>query len=323
MTARTILYLSRADIEALDIAPLALVAAVEQQFRALHGARAQSPPKVTLLPGEGRLHQAAIAASAEPAYFSVKSVGLSPANHARGLPHIGALLTLHDALSGMPVAVMDATWLTGMRTAAMSAAAARRLARADSSTIGFVACGVQARAHLAVFRTLFPLARVVAYARRHDSAAEFVRDAAAQGLAATVAAAPEDAVRALDMVVTSVPDNTGQRPALDPDLLAPGGFAALVDGGRSWIADRLARFDVLATDDRAQSEILGRSGRLPVTGPFAADLGELVSGTRPGRTTPGQRTAFLFPGTALGDLAAAVLIFERAQALGRGTALPA
>lgn len=321
-TSPSIVYLCRADVEALRIGPIELVDAVEAMFRAKAEGRAESSHKTSLYPGGGRLHQTMLAVAKDPPYFAIKCVGLSPDNHARGLPHIGALVVLHDGDSGMPVAVMDATWLTAMRTAAMSGAAARRLARKDSRLIGFVACGAQAYSHFEVLRALFPVDRIVAYGRRRETAEALAVTARAAGLTASVAMRPEEAVRDMDMVVTSVPAAPDQRPELDPAWLKPGSFVAMTDLGRSWVKEGLGAIDLYATDDQSQSAQLAKAGKLAWPGPFAADLSELASGTKPGRADDRQRTAFLFPGFALGDLAAASLIYRRARATGRGTVLP-
>lgn len=322
MQAPALLYLSRADVEALAIRPAELVDAVERVFRAKVEGRAQGTHKTTLYPGEGRLQQTMLATTEDPPFFAIKCVGLSPENHDKGLPHIGAVVVLHDGTTGMPVAVMDATWLTAMRTAAMSGAAARRLARADSASIGFVACGAQAESHLAIMAALFPLKRVVAYGRRRETAEALATKAKKLGLAAEAAERPEQAVREMDIVVTSVPAGPGQKADLDPAWLKPGAFAAMADLGRSWMKDGLGAIDLIATDDRGQSTQLGQAGKLAWPGPFPADLGELVTDHK-GRAAAAQRTAFLFPGFALGDLAAAMLIYDRARKSGRGVKLPA
>lgn len=322
MRAPDLLYLSRSDVEALAIRPVELVDAVERVFRAKVEGRAQGTHKTTLYPGEGRLQQTMLATTDDPPFFAIKCVGLSPGNHDKGLPHIGALVVLHDGTTGMPVSVMDATWMTAMRTAAMSGAAARRLARPDSASIGFIACGAQAESHLAIMAALFPLKRVVAYGRRRETAEALAALAKKMRLAAEAAEEPEQAARELDIVVTSVPAGPGQKAELDAAWLKPGSFVAMPDLGRSWIKEGLGALDLIATDDRGQSTLLGQAGKLAWPGPFAADLGELVTDHK-GRANAAQRTAFLFPGFALGDLAAAMLIYDRARKSGRGTKLPA
>ncbi len=322
VVGRSLLYLSRAAVEALAIAPVDLVDAVDALFAAKARGRAQSPPKLGIYPGGGKLFQTLVAASDEPRFAATKTVGLSPGNAALGLPAIGSLVTLLDGATGAPVAVMDGTWITGMRTAAMSGAAARRLARKDSRRIGFVACGVQAESHLAVFQALFPLMSVTAHSRRSETAEAFAAMCRQRGLQAVTAAAPRDAVRDQDIVITSVPEGVGELPALDAADVAPGAFVSMVDLGRSWLADSLGQLDLVATDDRVQCEYVRKSGRIRFAGPILADLGDLATGVHPGRTSDRQRIAFLFPGFALGDLAAAILVYERARAAGRGTVLP-
>jgi len=322
MLGRALLYLSRADVEALAIPPLELIDAVDTLFAAKAKGRAQSPPKLGIYKDGGKLFQTLVAASEDPSFAATKTVGLSPGNPALGLPAIGSLVTLLDGATGAPVAVMDGTWITAMRTAAMSAAAARRLARPDSSRIGFVACGAQALSHLILMQALFPLARVTAYSRRKETADAFAAEARARKLEAVVVDQARDAVIGQDVVVTSVPEGSGELSSLDAADVASGGFVTMVDLGRSWRPDSLDRFDLIATDDRVQCDYVRKSGRIAYAGPIAADLGDLATAAHPGRTADGQRIAFLFPGFALGDLAAAILVYQRARAAGRGTVLP-
>jgi alanine dehydrogenase len=218
---------------------------------------------------------------------------------------------------------MDGGWITGARTAAMSALAAVRLARPDAASIGFVGCGLQARTHLAALRSVLPkLAGVVAYSRTEASAARLAAEARASGLAAETTNLARAAVEGLDVVVSSVPDAAGFTPFLDPAWLAPGAFASAVDLGRSWHAGSIRSLDLVATDDHRQSEALGLAGKLAFAGPFDADLADFASGAKPGRTSAAERAMFLFAGDALADLAAAQLMYETARQRGLGVRLP-
>ncbi|HLI11520.1 MAG TPA: ornithine cyclodeaminase family protein [Alphaproteobacteria bacterium] len=318
-----LLYLSRGDIEALAIGPREVEAAVEDAFRAKAAGKASLVPKLALHPaGGGAFFHAMPGALQPPRLAGVKWVSVAPAAPGRALPSVLALVILNDLESGAPVAIMDGTWLTGLRTAAVSVVAARRLARAEARTIGFVGCGVQARTHLAALRAHFPVAEVVAYSRRSATAEAFAREAAAPGLAARVTDDPREAVAGLDIVVTSVPPTPGPLGVLDPDWLAPGAFAALVDLGRSWRAEGIARIDRLVTDDRPHYAAAAARTRLPYAGPFHAELGELVAGTASGRRSAQERAMFFSTGIALADIAVAALIAARARARGVGTALP-
>lgn len=316
-----LLYLSRADVLALEIDPEAVRVTLEALLARKAAGGVRNAPKLNVLPGDGRLFQAMIAVADDPPLAATKVVGLAPDNRARGLPHISALIVLTDAESGVPVALMDASWITAVRTAAMTAVAARRLARPDATRIGFVACGVQARSHLAALRALFPLREVRAYSRRPGTARSFAAEARALGLEAEAVDNPRDAIAGLDILITSVPAAPGLEPFLDPDWLAPGSFASLVDLGRSWRRpEALGRLDLRAVDDHEQTAEAG--GKLAYHGPFDADLTELAAGRKPGRSTPEERAMLIFQGLAAADLAVAALVYARARARGRGAVLP-
>ncbi|MBL8669550.1 MAG: ornithine cyclodeaminase family protein [Alphaproteobacteria bacterium] len=319
---REILYLSRADVAGLGIVPADEIAAIEQLMRAKAAGRTKGPPKLSIEMPDGRLFQTMIAHAEAPAYGAIKNVGLAPDNEARHLPHLHALILLQDHASGMPVAIMDGTWITETRTAAISALAAKHLARADASRIGFVACGAQARSHLDALRAVRPVTSLRAYSRRKATAEAFAAEARSQGLDSLAVERPEDAVRGCDIVVTTVPRSVGLKPFLDVGWVDDGSFVACVDLARAWDKAGLARFDKVATDDRDQAEIQAKAGKLAYPGPFHADLAELVTGTRPGRADARERIAFIFPGFALADLAVATLVYERAMAQRRGATLP-
>jgi len=305
--------LSRADVLALAIDPEAVRVALEAVLISKAAGGVRNAPKLNLLPGDGRLFQVMMSLADDPPFAAAKVVGLASGNDARGLPHVSALI---DAASGVPVALMDASWITAARTAAMTAVAARRLARIDAARIGFVACGVQARSHLMALCALFPLREVLAYGHRRASA-----EASALGLDAVAVDDPRDAVAGLDIVVTSVPAAPGSAPFLDPGWLAPGSFASLVDLGRSWLRpDAIGRMELRAVDDHAQTAEAG--GRLVYRGPFDADLTELASGHGPGRRASDERAVLVSQGLAAADLAVAALVYARARGRSLGLALP-
>ena len=121
-----------------------------------------------------------------PAYIpSLGSAGMKwvsgyPGNQKKGLPYTTGLLILNDPETGMPLAVMDATWITAMRTGAATGIAAKYLARKDSSSVGIVACGVQGRSDLEALCCLFDVQRVRAYDLHPEIAARFAKIMGAQ-----------------------------------------------------------------------------------------------------------------------------------------------
>src|SRR5579884_2128960 len=123
----TLLYLSRADVEAAGLGPAELIAAVEAAFAALAAGTARVGSKGRVQLGTGWFFQSLVGAHDESGLAATKWFGVSPDNPARGLPNVCAMITVNDRETGMPLAVMDGNWITGARTAAVSAAAAKRL----------------------------------------------------------------------------------------------------------------------------------------------------------------------------------------------------
>ncbi len=317
-----LLYLSSADIAALDIKPKAAREALAHAFCLHAEGRTHVQPKLTVSIGPGHFFQSLCAAMPDPPYATTKWVGVAAENRERGLPNVNGLIVVSDFTTGVPMAVMDGTSLTVLRTAAMSALAASHLARPDSSSIGFIGCGAQAYGHLANLRDVLPeLRKVVCNSRGRLSAEKLAAYARETGLEAEVADTPDE-VLACDVVVTTVPVQPGLEPFIDASLLRPGCFVAAVDLGRPWCGEMLRSLDILATDDHAQAADPSNQAKLRYPGPFDADLASLVVGTAPGRTDATQRAMFLFPGFALGDLAIAAEVIAEAGRTGRGLHLP-
>lgn len=318
-----LLYLSRESVEACRLGPAEIIAAVERAFGAQAEGAAKVGPKGRVTLRTGHFFQTMLGTIAQPAHAGMKWFGVVPENPSRGLPNVAGLILLSDIETAMPVAVLDATWITGARTAAMTAAAAKRLALPGATTAAFIGCGVQAHAHAEYLRHVLPGLKHAAVLGRgaatRDAFARYLRD---QGWQVRLVETPEDALADAEIVVSTVPEYAGWKPFLDPARLMPGGFAAAVDLGRSWLPSGYGEFDVFATDDAEQSRHLVADGRLKAPPDFAADLAALVTGAHPGRRSPQQRIAFVFAGHVLGDIAAASAVYQRALAAGLGTRLP-
>ncbi|MBL8701510.1 MAG: ornithine cyclodeaminase family protein [Alphaproteobacteria bacterium] len=322
MPEPSLLYLSEADVARVALPPDSAREAVAATFAAHHATRAGVKPKLSLEIAPGHSFQSMCAASAEAGVAINKWLGIAPLVAGSTGASIHAMVALNDYRSGRLLAVMDGNLLTAIRTAAMSALAARHLASPSPETIAFIGCGLQAHSHLAALHALYPgLRRVRAISRTPRSADALVSAAAARGLQAAASSDPAAVIAESDLVVTTVPMHAGFRPFLDPAWLRPGSFAAAVDVGRSWMAPGLAALDIRATDDRSQAGELAKALGLGDPAPFHADLAELASGAVRGRTDPRQRAMFVFRGFALGDLAVAARIYESARSAGIGTVL--
>jgi ornithine cyclodeaminase/alanine dehydrogenase-like protein (mu-crystallin family) len=318
------LYLSRRDVEATRLAPDVARAAVIEAFRALNERRAFGPPKQIIDIASGHSFQVLISAWREEEVAAAKWLGVAPVTAQSPFPGINAIIALNDFETGRLVAIMDGDTITGLRTAAMSAAAAQFLARADSATLGIVGCGLQARFHLPAMRAALPaLTRLTLFSRTRASALALAQTAEREGWQVGIADTPEALVRGSDVVVTTVPMATGFAPFLHPDWLRPGSFVSAVDIGRSWLPGSLRRLDLAVTDDHAQqAKNPPLSADLGPAGTFDADLGELAAGVKPGRTDDAQRAIFIFRGVGLADLAVAVRVHRAAAVAGIGVRLP-
>ena len=308
-------YLSRRDVERLAVSASEIADGLEALLVAERAGDAWEAPKASIAPGDGRLSLALLSAAREPSLSVLKTLGVSPGNAARGLAHIGGVIVVHDGESGMPVAILDAEHITAVRTAAISLVAARRLARADSRSIGFIGCGVQAASHLDALASELPIDRIVAFSRRRESAQALCVRAADTGIAGQVAEDTDDAIGGVDIVVSSIPDRPGFQPFLDADRLLPGAFAIGVDLGRSWTPATFTAFDRVAVDDLRRHAV----SPMVTTVPVDADLHSLIA--EPRRTHLTARMAFMFGGVGLGDLAAASICLQRARERGVGVML--
>jgi ornithine cyclodeaminase/alanine dehydrogenase len=318
-----LLYLSRADVEQVGLPMPAIIDALEAMFREKGEGGTEMPPK----PGIHTRPDAFLHAMA--AYLpgtnaaGIKWVGGYPENQARGLPYVSGLLILNDPETGMPLTVMDCTWITAKRTGAATAVAAKYLAREDSSSVGILACGVQGRSNLEALACAFELERVCAYDVRRDVAEVYAEEmASALDLQVEVVDTPRAAVDGLDLVVTSGPILMNPMPAIEAGWLAPGAFASAVDFDSYFQGAALVEADRLVTDDLDQMEHYRSIGYFQHTPPVHDELAEIVCGKKPGRAGDDERTIAINLGIALDDMATAPLVYQRALELGIGTRLP-
>jgi ornithine cyclodeaminase/alanine dehydrogenase-like protein (mu-crystallin family) len=324
MSDSHLLYLSRADVEAVGVTMAQVIDALEIAFREKGEDRVEMPPKPGIHPGgiDNFIH-------AMPAYIpalnsaGVKWVSGFPGNHKRGLPYISGLLILNDVETGFPLAVMDCTWITAMRTGAATAVAARYLARPESSVAGILGCGVQGRTNVEALNVLFPLEKVVAYDVDARAARCYAEEVSKHlGLEVVVADTPRAAVSGCDLVVTAGPILKVPHATIQAGWLEAGAFASLVDFDSYWHPAAMKEVDRFCTDDLAQLRYYESAGYFQDIPPVHADLGELVTGQKPGRETPGERTMTANLGLALDDMAVAPLLYEQAVEKGIGTRLP-
>ena len=308
-TAENIPYLSEETLAGLGITTGDVIESIEALIRGSARDTVWSAPKAVILPSDGRYMMAALAAMDNPSLLAVKTLVLNPRNADKGLPQINGLVTMLDSETGLPVAILDGNWITAVRTAGLSAVAAKYMANEGAAVCAFIGSGVQAQSHLRAFSDMFALRRVKVFGRGRANIDGLCRLADELGLSSEIYDSGKDAVEGADLVVTSVTYSAQLVPFLDANWLAPGCFAAITDLGAPWDKESFSAFDQIAIDDMAQEAALPNKLAAPevVTG----DLSGLVMGEFNGRNLADDRTAFIFRGHALGDLALAALAFQR------------
>lgn len=271
---------------------------------------------------------------AMPAYLAggalaTKLVSLFPGNAGTGVPTHQAVVVVFDADHGQPVALLDGTAITTARTAAASALATDLLARADSEVLAVLGTGVQARAHAQAVVRVRAIREIRVAGRNAERVAVFADELRSSlGVAVAPAESCAAACRDADVVCAATHADT---PVVQRSFLAPGAHVNSVGyntAGRELDSATVAGA-VLVVESRAAVLAAPPSGSNDIRTPIDeglitpehihAELGELVSGARPGRTTADQLTVYKSVGVAAQDVAAASLVIAAARAAGVGT----
>jgi alanine dehydrogenase len=307
------LILTRRDIASL-MTLNDYLAAAETAFRALADGRADSPLPMHLA-GEGGVFHAKAARIGDHAAIKVNAN--FPQNQACGMPTIQGAILFADARNGALLAIMDSIEITLQRTAAASALAARHLARPQSSQVAICGCGAQAGPQLKALANVLPLKNVKAWDRDFERARAFAAETQIPGLDVRAVRELKEITNGADVIVTCT---TAGAPFLTPDLVGKGAFIAAVGADnpdKSEIAPELIASSKIVTDVLEQCVVMGdlhhaiRAGRMTRESAFA-ELAEVVSGRKPGRTSAEEIIIFDSTGTAVQDVAAAAQVYTRA-----------
>lgn len=311
-----ILTLSAQEVQWL-LDPDALLDALAETFQALSAGQVDAPKRTGVtVPDAGFL--LAMPAYQQDREIAVKLVSVFHDNTQRGLPTHQALVCLFDPETGAPLAVMDGTAITALRTAGAAALATRLLARAESRTLAIVGAGAQGRAHLLMLSRVRPFAEIHITSRDAGHA----RELAAIDARARAVESVEEAVRGADVVCLCTSSGT---PVISFDWVAPGthitsvGYAppgmeldpSVIAQGRLFVETRMA----FEPPPAGCAELAGLD---PSAG---TELGEVLLGLRRGRQSDAELTVYKAMGHACEDMAAASLVYRRARREGVGRAM--
>ena len=308
--------LSASDVQAAIDMPGA-IDAMRTAFAALAGGSATVPMRLALETSHG-------VSLFMPAHLSdsgaagAKVVSVNPGNADRGVPVIQAVVLVIDPETGHVLALMDGTWLTALRTGAVGGLAADVLARRDASCVALFGAGVQARTQIQAVRCVRRITQVRVVDQTAASADRLVAEL--EGVAAHRVDDPDEAIDGADIVIAATSSKT---PVFDGSRIAPGthvtGVGSFTPEMRE-VDTALVTRALVVVDQREAA--LAEAG--DIIGPIAdgvvdasvmaAEIGEIVLGLKPGRTSDEQITFFKSVGNAVQDIAVAARVLEAAEA---------
>jgi ornithine cyclodeaminase/alanine dehydrogenase-like protein (mu-crystallin family) len=291
----------------------------------LAGGGIQQPLRTVVRPAGAAGFMALMPSYAPAAGYGLKAIAITPGNPARGLDsHQGGVM-LFAAGTGEPLALVNASALTEIRTAAVSAVATDLLARADATELAIIGTGVQGQAHARALAATRPLTGIRLTGRDAGRCQQVAAALTAElGLPVTASASPEEAVQAAGIVVTAT---TSPRPVLRREWLSPGthinAVGACAPGDRE--IDTATMGDATLVADSRESLVNEAGDYLlavkegAALAPAPSELGELLTGAAPGRRDEAEITLFKSLGLAAEDLMAAHYVYEQAKHRGAGT----
>lgn len=326
-----VLLLDRQDVLACGGGDIGLaVDAVEHVFACHARGETVLPSKTVLRWGDTDSERSQGRINAMPGYVGgrynmagIKWVGSHPPNLKRGLPRASAVIVLNDPETKFPLAILEGSVISAMRTGAVTGVAAKYLSREDSRQVGIIGAGVQARTQLQAVCHVRPGIEEV---RVYDLDAGRTRAFAAGmadllGIPVRPVSSPQEAAEGVDILITAT---TATEPIVKDAWLQPGVFYSQVGGYEAEI-EALLNADKVVVDD--WTEIMHRGIATPyqavAAGRFSreqlhAELGEIVSGTKPGRESPTERIFFNSVGMGTEDVALATDIYRTALDKGLG-----
>jgi alanine dehydrogenase len=313
---RELLYLSQNDVKGLlDVD--AMLEAIARALILFSSGVTSVPPRTAARAPDGLM--GVMAGYVPGVALEVKLVSVFPGNHGHGVPSHQALIALFDEKDGTPLAVMDGTHITAVRTGGTAAVAARVLSRADSGVLAILGAGVQGGSHLDTFTHVRNFKEILVASRDHAKAAAL----AARHPLARVASSFEEAVRGADVVACCT---DAREPVIRREWLKPGAHVSSVGGTFGPEID-----PATVAAGKVFVEWRGAATNAPPAGAHelqgmdagkVTEIGEVLAGTKPGRTSEHDLTIYKSTGHAVEDAATASLIYARALAEGAGVKLP-
>ena len=317
MNRQTLILTQKDILKLVDLK--AAIKAVEEAFGQYARGKTQMPAKVYIpLPqyqGDFRAMPAFLERASGQGVCALKWVNVHPNNRKIGLPTVMGTLILSDPKTGFPLSIMDATYLTSLRTAAAGAVAAKYLARRDSKIVGLVGCGVQAHSQLEALRTLFNIRDVRVWGMKDREIKDFVQQIQSPHEKILGVSDVRTCVQNADMVVTTTPS---RRPLVQFQWLKKGVHINAIGAdapGKEELDPQILKHAKIVIDDWEQASHSGEIN-LPLNKKVIfkkdidATIGEIIIGKKKGRVDQREITVFDSTGLAIQDVAVASQIYQ-------------
>jgi 2,3-diaminopropionate biosynthesis protein SbnB len=325
------LYLSQEDVRATGISMPEVINIVEEVLGLHADGKVNLPSKVILDLGErerGRINAMPAHIGGEFEICGMKWIAGFPPNPVKfGIPRAHAFIILNDSWTGVPVALMDGTYISAMRTGAVTGVGAKYLANKDSEVVGIIGCGVQAKTQIMAVKSAIPSVRLIkGYDIRKEVSQSFAAWVTGElGIGAEAAGSAREVVEGSDIIITATVAN---EPIVKDSWLKKGSFFSHVGSYQEEEEEVVFKSDKVVVD--LWHEVIHRGtpllARLYTAGRIKEDkiygnIGEIIRGKKPGRIRPQERIFFSPLGLGSEDVGVASYVYKKAKEKGLGVVL--
>lgn len=322
-----ILYLSMQDVKDTGITADEIIELTEKAMIAYSTKKVEMPAKIGLHPQPDSLMHAMPAYLPDEFACGIKWGSNFPTNKHRypGITPTNCQIIYNDHETGLAMAVLDATWITEVRTPAVSLAAAKHLANLDATTFGMIGCGIQGKAHVKMIeRVLTKLEKIYIYdvdERSMDALIEICQPVVNAKI--VKASSYEELVKSSEVIASAIPIHHKPNPPVKDEWVSKGQTLIMCDCHSVYADSVYKRADIYTVDSREQHKILQDYGYYPWGLPeIYAETGEVAAGLKPGRTSKDQLIVSNNVGMAVEDIIVARRVFDRALEKNIGVKLP-
>ena len=318
-------YLSRANVEEVNLPMSAIISILEEAFIEKFHGRVEMPPKPGIHTRDNAFIHAMPCWVPKHDAAGIKWVSGYPANTSKGFPYISGLMIMNDPDTGLPTCILDATWVTAMRTGAVTGMCAKYMANPESETLGVFGCGVQGRTNLeALLVTCKNLKRVYAYDHHIENTRKYAAEQSEKyGIECVICKTPKEAAVESDIIVSCGPIKHNSDRVIEAAWIKPGAFLAPVDFDCMFkpraIEDSAGKS---FTDDMGQYTHFRSMGYFPYGPETLPEVCRVSAKELPGRDNKEEIIAAINIGMALDDMPTAAKIVSMAKEKNIGAVLP-